>query len=53
MWGIVLIIVNNSPSTNFITGFTNKDDADAAADQIKKDTLDIYQSIYVSVIRIV
>jgi hypothetical protein len=37
--------------TDFITGFTNKDDADAAAAQIKKD-FDYGYTIVTSVIRI-
>ena len=42
MWGIFLLIMrdfgpNGTTNTDFITGFTSKDEADAAADQIHKD----------------
>jgi hypothetical protein len=42
MWGIFLLIMrdfgpNGTTNTDFITGFTSKDDADAAAEQIQKD----------------
>jgi hypothetical protein len=38
MWGIVLYIAaGGTANTDFIKGFTSKDEADAAADQIHKD----------------
>ena len=42
MWRIFLVISRDygntsTTNTNFITGFTSKDDAVAAVDQIKKD----------------
>jgi hypothetical protein len=55
MWGILWIIVNgydNNKTTNtdFITGFTSKNYADAAAAQIKEDMKLTYFQVYTSVI---